>query len=323
MSIILGGCSNLTKESVIARQYPTKPINIIVPFAAGGGMDLLARALEKSSHKHLGQPLVVVNVTGGAGTIGMNEIAGAKPDGYTIGVAGTSAILQPLYGETRYHYATALEPLVQVVSLPMVVAIQADKPWNSVNDLVNYAKEHPGEIKFGHAGLGSTSHIAGEMLGKEAGINVVQVPFKGDMESLTALLGGHVQFIFGNPAVIKEHVKSGKVKILGVAEETRLTIPDFENIPTFKEQGINLAFNFWIGIVAPKELPVSEKERLLAGLKEMINDSEFKKSMADIGMEIKYSGSEEFGDRWLKDNIKLTKIIKETGIADIIKAQKK
>ncbi len=192
-----------------------------------------------------------------------------------------------------------------------------------MNDLVSYAKEHPREVKFGHGGLGTATHIVGEMLGKEAGINIVQVPFKGESEGITSLLGGHVQFSIGNPAAFKEHVKSGAVRILGVAVEKRMSIPGFENIPTFKEQGINVTFNFCNGIVAPKGLAATEKAKLTAGLKGMINDPEFKKILLDMGMEVQYLGPEEFSDRWAEDNIKLTKIVKETGIADIIKAQKK
>lgn len=323
IAITLGGCSNLAKESTTSVQYPTKPINIIVPFAAGGSGDLMARALEKSSQKYLGQSLIVVNMAGGASTIGMNEMVSAKPDGYTIGVVGSSAILQPLYGETRYHYPTALEPLVKVVGAPKVMVVLADKPWNNSSDLVNYAKAHPGEIKMGHSGLGSGGHIVGELFAKAVGVKFAQVPFKGDSEAITALLGGHVQIISVSPGTLKEHVKKGTVRILGVAEERRLSIPEFENVPTFKEQGINVSFNFWNGIVAPKGLPAAEKAKLTTGLKEMINDPEFKKTMLDIGMEVEYLGPDEFSDRWAEDNVKLTKIIKETGIADIIKAQKK
>lgn len=313
----------MSKESTTSGEYPTKPINIIVPLAAGGSTDLMARILEKSSPKYLGQPLVVVNMPGGGTTIGMNEIAGANPDGYTIGFVSAAEIIQPIYSETRYHYATALEPIVQIVGLPMVVAVRADTSWSNLGDLVNYAKAHPGEIKFGHGGLGAAGHIVGESLGKEAGIKIVQVPFKGGSESLVALLGGHVQFIFGTPGTFLEHVKAGKIKILGIATEKRLAIPGMEDVPTFKEQGINVAFDFWQGLAAPKGIPAAEKAKLAAGLKAMINDPEFKKSILNMGMEVKYLGPDEFSDHWAESNVKLTRTIKETGIADIIRAQKK
>lgn len=324
MTIIIGGCGMGAKESAVSAKYPAKPINIIVPFAAGGSSDMLARALEKSAPKHLGQSLVVVNIPGGAATIGMNEIAGAQPDGYTIGLVGVSVILQPLYGQTRYHYSTALEPLVNVISFPTIIASTSDKPWKNLNELINYAKQHPGEIKFGHSGLGTGVHIVGEMFAKEAGIKIMQVPFRGDSEAMAALLGGHVQLIFAsNPASLNEHVKSGTIKILGVAEEKRLTVPGLEDVPTFKEQGVNVAFSFWNGIAAPKGLPAAEKSRLIAGLKEMINDPEFKKNMEKAGMCVQYLGPEEFSERWAGDNVELTKTVKDTGIVELIASQKK
>ncbi|XFO69341.1 hypothetical protein SPSIL_055730 [Sporomusa silvacetica DSM 10669] len=172
--------------------------------------------------------------------------------------------------------------------------------------------------------MGTPVHITGEIFAKEAGINIAQVPFRGDSEALAALLGGHIQLIFAyNPAVLKEHVKSGTIRILGVAEENRLTIPEFENVPTFIEQGINVAFSFWNGISAPKGLPAAEKARLAAGLKEMINDPEFKKNMEELGMTVQYLRPNEFSERWIEDNAKLTKIVKETGIAELIASQKK
>jgi Uncharacterized protein conserved in bacteria len=261
---------------------------------------------------------------GGAATIGMNELAAAKPDGYTIGVVSMTAILQPLYGQTRYHYPTALEPLVNVVSSPVVLASLTESPWKNMSELVSYAKQHPGEIKYGHSGLGTAVHITGEMIARETGIHIVQVPFRGASECMAALLGKHIQLMFVyNPAVLKEYVENGTIRILGVSDETRLTIPGFENIPTFKEQGIDVAFNFWTGIAAPKGLPPGEKDKLEAGLKEMVNDPELKKSMEDLGMTVRYMGPDEFSTRWIEDNTKLTKIVKETGIAELIAAQKK
>lgn len=323
ITIVLEGCSKGAKVSSVSEKYPAKPITVIVPFVAGGSMDMIARSLQKSAPKYLGQSLVIVNVPGGAGTIGMNELAGAKPDGYTIGVVGMGVMLQPLYDQTRYHYPTALEPLVKVAPSPNVVVTLSQKPWKSLSELISYAKEHPGEIKFGHSGLGSGLHLTGEIFAKEAGINIVQVPFKGESESLAALLGGHVQLIVVSPSALKEHIKTGTIKVLGVATEKRLTIPGFENVPTFKEQGINVAFEFGQGIAAPKGLPAAEKAKLVAGLKEMINDPEFRRNLEDIGMTVDFQGPDEFSASWVEDNAKLTKTVKETGIVNIIASQKK
>ncbi len=324
MPIIVGGCGMGAKETVAEVKYPTRPITVIVPFAAGGGLDMIARTLEKSAQKHFGQPFVVVNKPGGAATIGMNELAGANPDGYTIGIVPVSVMMQPLYGPTRYHYPTALEPLAKVVSAPAIIATLTKQPWQNINDLVEYAKKHPGDIKFGHGGLGTSPHITGEAFARETDINIIQVPFKGDSEAVAALLGEHVQIIVAaTPSPLKEHVKNGTIRLLGVAEEKRLTLPGFENVPTLKEQGINVAFSFWNGVAAPKGLATAEKARLAAELKEMINDPAFKKDMEGVGMPVEYLGPDEFGDEWITDNAKLTKIVKETGIADLIAAQKR
>ncbi|WP_371380944.1 tripartite tricarboxylate transporter substrate binding protein [Sporomusa aerivorans] len=323
MTTILVGCGMGTKESTTAVKYPTKPITIIAPAAAGGTTDTIARLLEKAAPQYLGQPFIVVNKPGGAATIGMNELASASPDGYTIGIVPVSVMLQPLYGPTRYHYPSALDPLAKVATAPATIATLANQPWKNINDLVVYAKQHPGEVKFGHAGLGSSSHIAGEMFARETGINIVQVPFKGDAESLTALLGGHIQLIItGTPAPLKEYSKNGTIRFLGVVEEKRLTIPGLENIPTLKEQGINIALSFWNGIGAPKGLPAAEKKRLADELEKMINNPSFKKDMADIGMSVEYLGPDKFSDQWIADNAKLSKIVKETGIAELIANQK-
>jgi tripartite-type tricarboxylate transporter receptor subunit TctC len=126
-----------------------------------------------------------------------------------------------------------------------------------------------------------------------------------------------------SPAILKEHVESGTIRILGVADENRLTLPGFENVPTFKEQGINVDFSFWSRIAAPQGITLAEKARLIAGLRELINDPDFKKNMEELGMSVQYMGPEEFSERWIEDNAKLTKTVKETGIAELIASQKK
>jgi tripartite-type tricarboxylate transporter receptor subunit TctC len=227
ISIMIGGCNTMEPKTVTkASNYPNRPITIIVPFSAGGGLDLLARLLEKTSSQHLGQPLIVVNKPGGAGSIAWDELASAAPDGYTIGITGVEATLLPLYGPTKYNYPTALEPLVQVSSHPMVMIVQAEQPWQNINDLVKYVEQHPGQLKIGNSGVGSNSHVVGEMFAHAGGITLEAVPFRGSTETLAALLGGHIQAIIANPATIKEHLKNGTIRALAItAENGWLTLP--------------------------------------------------------------------------------------------------
>ncbi|AJQ28906.1 tripartite tricarboxylate transporter substrate binding protein [Pelosinus fermentans] len=305
------------------KKYPDKPITLIVPFGVGGGMDLVARLLEKTAPAQLGQPLVILNKPGGTGAIGWNEVVGATPDGYTLGITGIEVLLQPLYGPTKFHYPTALEPLVQISESPMVMAILAEQPWENLDDFIAYAKQHQGKIKFGHSGIGGIGHVAGESFSKAAKLNLEQVPFQSAAEAMTNLLGGHVQVAFLTPALANEFVKSGMVRILGVAGEHRLSNPDFANTPTFKEQGLDVVGSSWFGIAAPKGLPIEVKNKLADGFKAMINDPEFQKNIEQLGLQVTYLDPKESAEKWLKDSQRLTKTVQETGIVEKIKEQKK
>ncbi len=322
--LVLGGCTGSSYKTTINNvKYPDKPITVIVPFSVGGGIDLTARALEKFAPKYLGQPFLVVNKPGGAGATGWNELSGAKPDGYTVGMTTTDMLLLSSYGPTKYNYPTALDPIGQVALLPMVMAVQADQPWQNVDELVQYARQHPGKLKFAHTGVGSFPHLLGEMLGLAAGIEVEQVPFTGAGEVTAALLGGHVQFIIVNPMSVKEHVKNGTVRVLAVTSEQRMSDPVFSQVPTFKEQGLDIVLNNRFAVAAPKEMPVDVKNKLAEGLKAIIIDPEFIRNMTNGGLQVEYLGPKELQDKWLSDNEKLTQILKETDVLNKIKAQKK
>jgi len=311
------------KTTTCTKKFPEKPITMIVAFNAGGGTDLLARAMEKVLVKYLGQPLVIVNKPGGTGTIGWNELTTSSPDGYTLGLTTTELLLQPLYGTTRYQYLTALEPIVQISTSPLVMIVQADQPWQNTNELIEYAKKHPGELKFAHSGVGSLPHVVGETFAKVADINIEQVPFRGASESTAALLGKHVQIAFMSPLSIKQQLENGTIRALAISSEQRNSDPILAQIPTFKEQGFDVIFNSWYGVAAPKELPPEIEKKLVQGFKAMCSDPEFKKSADALAIQIEYVDPKEFQEKWINDNIKLTKTIQETGILDRIKEQKK
>jgi tripartite-type tricarboxylate transporter receptor subunit TctC len=304
-------------------KYPIKPITVIVPFSAGGGLDLTARALGNLAPKYMGQSLVVVNKTGGAGAIGYNEVAGANPDGYTVGIVSSDMLLLSIYGSGKYEYLTALEPLVQVVSVPMILVVKADQPWENLNDLTTYARQHPRQLKFGHSGIGSFPHVLGEMFAHESGIEVEQVPFSGGSESTTALLGGHVQFIFTTPTLIKEHIKNGTLRTLATTSQQRMTDPLFAPIPTLKEQGVKITLTNWFGIAVPKETSAKIKNELAEGFRAMINDPQFQSNMDNISLPVEYLGPKESQAKWIADSQTMAKALNETGVLERIKAQRK
>jgi tripartite-type tricarboxylate transporter receptor subunit TctC len=319
----MGGCTNMQSKTTNAiKSYPNKPITIIVPFSAGGGLDLLARSLEKMAPKYLGQPLVVVNKPGGDGTIGWNELVNANPDGYTFGISAIDLLVQPLYGTTKYHYPTALEPIAQVTSAPLIMVVPAEQSWQDLDAVIKYAKQHPRQLKCGNSGIGSPSHIIGATFANVAGITLEQVPFRGANDTTVALLGNHIQIGFVNPATVKEQIKNGTLIALATTGEQRLTDPDLAHIPTFKEQGFDIVLNNWFGVAAPKELPPQIKTKLEEGFKAMIADPEFKANVENLGLQVEYLNSEDSKEKWRLDGDKLANTIQETGILEQIKAQK-
>ena len=319
---LIGGCGIGEKPATATEKYPEKPIALIVPFAAGGSADMTMRTMEKVITKYLGQPIVIKNVPGGGGTLGWNELVESYEDGYTIGAVSSSTLLQSTYGTTSYHYPSALDPLVAVTAFPVIAVVRADQEWNNMQEMIVYAKQHPSEVKYGHAGLGTANHVVGEMIKLDAKINIDQVPFKGESEIISALLGGHIQLIYTSPSSVQEYIKIGKVKALGVSTPERMNDPVFSNVPTFREQGLNVVFTFWNGIAAHKGMPKEIKAKLLAALEKTINDPEYIEHMKKLGMEVNYLGHEEFLDKWLNESEQLKKVVKETGIAEKIASQK-
>lgn len=323
ISTILGGCTSMqSKESTTSKNYPDKPITFIVPFGAGGALDVVARMLEKSSVKHLGQPLVILNKPGSAGALGWNELVTAAPDGYTIGISASELFLHSLYGTSKYSYPTALEPLAQISSTPIIMVVQANQPWQNSSDLIEYAKEHPGELKFGHSGIGSIPHVVGEVFSKSANITLNQVPFRSAAEAITALLGGHIQVVFINPGTAKEYIKNGMLKALAVADANRLIDPVFANVPTFKEQGFELYYGSRLGLVAPKDMPADVKAKQVESLKSMLTDPNFKKELESMGLQYEYLDDKQTQKQWIYENKELTKAVQESGIIELIKSQK-
>lgn len=314
VSLLMFGCAKGGKEETAAAKYPTKPIQMIVPMPAGGASDLAARAMEKVSKDHLGQQLVIVNKPGAGGALGFNDLVESKGDGYTVGLTATNMLLQPLYGGTKHNYPEATEPIAQAVFNNIAVAVSADAPWKTLAELIQYVKQNPGQLKYAHTNVGSLPHVVSYMFMEETGTKMEAVPFQGGADALTAFLGGHVQVNFAQFSEMRNHVKEGKVRILAVASEKRL--PNFPDIPTFKEQGVNIVAATWFGVAAPKGMSEAVKGKLAEGFKNIINDPSFKKMAEDIGYYVEYLGPNEFSAKWKKETEAYGKIIKSSGLGE-------
>jgi len=246
-----------------AGTYPDKPITIVVPFPPGGSTDLLARKIGEAISGPLGQPVVVENRGGAGGTVGANYVAKSDPDGYTLlmGVTGSNAISAALRDDLPYNPVTDFAPVSIVISSPLVLVVNADSPYQSVQDVIDYAKANPDTFTHGTPGVGTSMHMAGELFALESGTKLVHVPYKGSAAALQDLLGGRIDAMFGDILVTSEYINSGRLRALGVTgtqEHYLLT-----GVLTIAEAGLpGYDAASWQGIFAPAGTPPEVLDKL-------------------------------------------------------------
>ena len=248
---------------VLAQAYPAKPLKMIVPFPAGGPADIFGRELAQALTAQLGQTVVVENVGGVGGVLGVDRALKSAPDGYTLGFNSGSTLSIAPYSFTRLPYDVKKDVglITLVVRVPEVLAVSPSLPVNSLKELVAYAKAHPGKINFGSAGAGSITHLAGELLKAEAKVDLVHVPYKGAAPAVNDMVGGQVQMGIFDVPILLGHIRSGRLKALAVTSATRApTLPD---VPTTGEQGLpNVTSDNWYGLVVPAATPAAIQKRL-------------------------------------------------------------
>ena len=243
--------------------FPSKPITILVPFAAGGTTDILARIVAQALQQELGQTVIVDNKPGAGGNIGLDAVAKSAPDGYTFGMGQTAnlAINPALLPSMPFNPRTDLIPVALVAAQPTVLVVPQDSPWKSVQDLVKAAKADPGGIRQGLASTGTVGHLAGEMLAFKAGIQVLNVPYKGAAPAVTDLLGKQTHYMFGTPQAVYPLLKGGKLRALAVTSARRL--PILPEVPTVAESGYaGFEAVDWKLIVAPKGTPAAIVQKM-------------------------------------------------------------
>ena len=238
-----------------AQQYPSKPVRLVVPYAPGGGVDIVARALAQELTKRLGQQIIVDNRTGAGGNIGSDAVAKATPDGYTLLIASPANAVNPsLYTKMPFNPVRDLTPVALIATVPTILLASPALPVKNVKELVALAKAKPGTLNFGSGGSGTTEHLAGEMLNSQTGIDLLHVPYKGGAAVLPDLISGQISLFFVNQLFALPYVKAGTVKALGVASDERsAALPD---VPTFAEAGFaDFRVSVWYGVMAPAATP--------------------------------------------------------------------
>ena len=292
--------------------YPDKPVTVICPWTAGGGTDVLLRALSKEAEKYLGQTINVVNQTGGAGAIGHNAIRAARPDGYTIGMITFELNSLPPQGLVPFTWKD-FDPLMRINTDPAALTVRKDAPYNTVRGFVDYAKAHPDEITIGNSAPGSVWNIAAGLVAEKTGIKVKHVPFDGAQPAVTALVGGHIKAVAVSVAEVRGQVQAGNLKILGVMSSERDKI--FPDVPTFKEQGVDVEFYTWRGMALPKGVPANIKAKISDAYKKAFDSKEFQEFAAKASLNLAYLNAADFAKFLSQNYTDVDAVMKSLGLA--------
>jgi tripartite-type tricarboxylate transporter receptor subunit TctC len=310
---LAAGAAALPAVSRIARAqtYPSRPIRVIVPFAAGGQGDILARLIGQWLSERLGQPFVIENRPGAAGNIGTEAVVKSPPDGYTLLLASTTnTINATLYDKLNFNFIRDIAPVATISRNTHVMAVHPSMPAKTVPEFIAYSKANPGKINMASAGNGTPSHVAGELFKQMAGVKMQHVPYRGDAPAITDLIGGQEQVHIAGAASI-EQIRTGALRALAVGDATRSkTLPD---VPTVGEFVPGYEASTWFGIVAPKNTPMDIIDSLNKQINAGLADPKMKTRLADLGGTVLAGSPADFGKLIAEETEKWAKVVKFSG----------
>ncbi|HET7765050.1 MAG TPA: tripartite tricarboxylate transporter substrate binding protein [Burkholderiales bacterium] len=296
--------------------YPVRPVTLVIPFPPGTNTDLVARPLAERLTSSLGQPVIVDYRPGGAGgTVGAKAVAKAEPDGYTLLMSppGPLVVAPVIYKDLGYDPVASFLPVATVFSVPQLLAVHPSIPVHTIEELVRYAKANPGKINFASPGYGTQPHLLGEMLRRSAGIDIVHVAYKGPAQAMTDLVAGQVQMYFETLSLYLPQVRSGRARVLAVADERRS--PQLPDVPTTVESGFpTLQGTFWAGIVAPAGTPVPIVQKLNAGINAIVGSAEMQSVLDKISAKPKLGSPEAFAAFMTAEAHRWSDIVRAAGI---------
>jgi len=306
--------SAFNAEAADEAVYPTRPVRLIVPFAPAGSADALARTLQPSLSEALGQPVVIDNRPGASSTIGTEMAARAAPDGYTLVMITTTHTVNPsLLAKLPYDSVKDFSPVSLVVSQPNILVVHPSVPVKSVKELVALAKAKPNSLNFASGGNGSSPHLSGELFKLVAAIEITHIPYKGSGPGVTDLLGGHVQMMFAGPLALEQHIKSGRLRALAVADRRRSTVvPD---IPTMTEAGFpGVETGTWYGILAPARTPPAIVTSLQRTIARTVQMPDLKSRIVNQGVDIVASSPDDFHKFIIAEIAKWSRVVQKAGV---------
>lgn len=287
--------------------YPTHPIRLIVPFAAGGSTDSQARIIGDFVGRELGQPMIIVNVGGAGGTIGLSQAAKAAPDGYTLVTATPSLAINPyIQKDIGYDPIKDFEPIVEVAITPMVLVVPKDSKIRTVQDVIEMAKAKPGEVRYGSAGIGSATHLSAALFAAMANIDLVHVPYRGAGPAIPDLMAGRLDMQFENAATILGQVRSGALRAIAVGTARRSTT--FPELSTVGDTVPGYEASSWFGLLAPAKTPRAVADKVNAAVNKALADPSLQKQLEALGAE-RIGGTPEQFDAYLKARVAEMKVV--------------
>jgi len=296
-----------------AQDYPTKPIHVIVPYAAGGGVDLLARLVGQQLGERLKQPVIVENQGGGSNTIGMRSVAAAPKDGYTLGLATPVFVMTPsLIKNHPYDTLKDFTPVAMIGFTPMVLVVHPSVPANTTKEFIALAKAKPGSLNFASLGAATTQGLSASMFNYMTGIDAVQIPYKGSAPGTTDLLAGNVQFMFNALPSMLQHIRAGKIRALGVSGRKRS--PELPDIPPIRDTVPGYEVTTWYSFVAPTGTPRAVVERLNKEISAIVESPEMKKKLHEQGVDAEAMTPDELGALFKGESAKWGKVIRDMKI---------
>jgi tripartite-type tricarboxylate transporter receptor subunit TctC len=292
----------LSCTSVLAQDYPYKPIRMIVPYPPAGGTDIVARVVNEPLSTLLGQPIIIDNKGGAAGNLGTDLAAKAAPDGYTILFTLSSHTINPkLYAKLPFDAEKDFAAVSLAAYIPQILVVHPSVPVNNIAELIAYAKSRPGKLNYASVGVGSPGHIAGELFKLKTGVDIVHVPYKGGGPAVSDTIGGQVQMLFVSMPAAWQHVKSGRLKAIAVASDKRsVTAPD---VPTIAEQGVDCVVNSWYGALVPAKTPPAIVAQLNTAMVKVLRSPDVRERLFAQGAEAASSSPAEF-EHLIKDELK-------------------
>ena len=302
--------------SAIAQgSWPTRSITMIVPFPPGGLADLVARPVAEAMSRELGQPVVIENKAGAGGGIGMSLAAKSKPDGYTMVMALSSLTVLPeadvVLGRTPMFGLNDLRPVARYTADPTVLAVRAESPWKSVQEFVDDAKKRPGAINYGSSGNYGTMHVPMEILAQVSGSKLTHIPFTGAGPAVVALLGGQIDAVSTGPATVLQHVKAGKLRVLGHWGNGKLA--SMPEVTSLKDAGFNAEYAQWSGLFIPAATPEPVAQRIRAAARAAAQDAKVREVILGAGSPVQFQDSPDFEKYVQADAKRMVDVVKKIG----------